>query len=120
MQLVYVLKKQTAPCVVDMLDAIETSLGKELFTACFPVILTDYAEKSLRIEDYSGRSEKLRHSFFRHTQHYAEFGIKQTMEVNSLILRELNLMSMETDDPMSSTATLLLLTRRGTVKSTMK
>ena len=41
MQLVYVLKKQTAPCVVDMLDAIETSLGKELFTACFPVILTD-------------------------------------------------------------------------------
>ena len=41
MQLVYVLKKQTAPCVVDMLDAIETSLGKELFTACSPVILTD-------------------------------------------------------------------------------
>ena len=43
-----------------------------------------------------------------------------TMEVNSLILRELNLMSMETDDPMSSTATLLLLTRRGAVKFTMK
>ncbi len=39
MQLVYVLKKQTAPCVVDMLDAIETSLGKELFTACSPLFL---------------------------------------------------------------------------------
>ena len=39
MQLVYVLKKQTAPCVVDMLDASETSLGKELFTACSPLFL---------------------------------------------------------------------------------
>lgn len=45
MQLVYVLKKQTAPCVVDTLDAIETSLGKELFAACFSVILTDNGQE---------------------------------------------------------------------------
>lgn len=41
MQLVNILNEQTASCVVAMLDAIELSIGKELFASYFPVILTD-------------------------------------------------------------------------------
>lgn len=45
MQLVFLLEEHTARCVTAMLDAIEKNLGKELFSLCFPVILTDNGQE---------------------------------------------------------------------------
>lgn len=41
MQLYFILESHTASSVVSMLDRIEQALGKDLFAACFPLILTD-------------------------------------------------------------------------------
>lgn len=41
MQLYFALEVHNSASVVEMLDRIEETLGKELFASCFPVILTD-------------------------------------------------------------------------------
>lgn len=41
MQLYFALERHDSASVVRMLDRIETALGKDLFAACFPLILTD-------------------------------------------------------------------------------
>ncbi len=41
MQLAFIMSYHTAACVVYVLDMIEESLGKELFSQMFPLILTD-------------------------------------------------------------------------------
>lgn len=41
MQLLFILDEHTSAAVVAMLDIIEEALGKGLFAACFPLILTD-------------------------------------------------------------------------------
>lgn len=41
MQLYFALENHDSPSVVRMLDIIEEALGRELFAACFPLILTD-------------------------------------------------------------------------------
>lgn len=41
MQLYFILDSHTSASVVSMLDQIEFALGKELFSLCFPLILTD-------------------------------------------------------------------------------
>lgn len=41
MQLYFALEKHDSASVTGMLDRIESSLGKDLFAACFPLILTD-------------------------------------------------------------------------------
>lgn len=41
MQLLFILDEHTSAAVVAMLDIIEEALGKDLFAACFPLILTD-------------------------------------------------------------------------------
>ena len=41
LQLGIILERQTCDCVVEALDRIEEALGKELFSLCFEVILTD-------------------------------------------------------------------------------
>lgn len=41
MQLLFILDEHTSAAVVAILDAIEEALGRELFSSCFPLILTD-------------------------------------------------------------------------------
>lgn len=41
LQLAFIMEYQNTSCVVEMLDMIETSLGAELFSQVFPLILTD-------------------------------------------------------------------------------
>lgn len=41
MQLVFRLMEHSSKCVTGLLDSLEKKLGKDLFSMCFPVILTD-------------------------------------------------------------------------------
>lgn len=50
MQLLFILDEHTSAAVVGMLDAIELSLGRELFASCFPLILTDNGHEFSDIE----------------------------------------------------------------------
>lgn len=64
MQLSFLLEEHSAACVVEMLDRIERSLGKELFAACFPLILTDNGHeftdiKGMERSVFSGKRTKV-------------------------------------------------------------
>ena len=50
MQLSFIMPEHTSKCVVDTLDKIEFSLGKELFAEMFPLILTDNGHEFSDIE----------------------------------------------------------------------
>lgn len=58
LQLAFILEDHTLSCVVDALDRLEFSLGKELFKEMFPVILTDngheFADRLLLEHSISG------------------------------------------------------------------
>ncbi len=45
MQLVFNLETHTSKCVLETLDTLEKTLGKELFATCFPLILTDNGQE---------------------------------------------------------------------------
>lgn len=64
MQLAFLLKEHTSHCVCTTLDAIERNLGKELFSLCFPIILTDNGHEFLDIKGmessiYGGHRTKI-------------------------------------------------------------
>lgn len=50
MQLVFNLEKHTSEYVLETFDTLERTLGKELFAACFPLILTDNGPEFSDIE----------------------------------------------------------------------
>lgn len=50
MQLVFILPEHTAHCVVSALDKIEESIGPELFSLVFPIIVTDNGHEFWDIE----------------------------------------------------------------------
>lgn len=50
MQLYFILPEHAAHCVVNTLDMIEISLGKDLFSSCIPLILTDNGHEFSDIE----------------------------------------------------------------------
>ncbi|WP_130836043.1 hypothetical protein [Lachnoclostridium sp. Marseille-P6806] len=56
MQLTFILEKHTAADVVNTPDKIEASLGKNLFSACFPMILADNGHE---FTDISGMERSL-------------------------------------------------------------
>lgn len=64
MQLAFLLEEHTSCCVTAALDALEKTLGKELFSVCFPVILTDNGHEFLDIKGmersiYGGQRTKI-------------------------------------------------------------
>lgn len=60
LQLAIILQEHTQSCVVEALDKLEHSLGKELFSLMFPVILTDngheFADRLLLKKSIGNRS----------------------------------------------------------------
>lgn len=64
MQLAFLLEEHTSCCVTAALDTLEKTLGKELFSICFPVILTDNGHEFLDIKGmersiYGGQRTKI-------------------------------------------------------------
>lgn len=64
LQLAFVLEEHTSYYVTTALDTLERTLGKDLFAACFPVILTDNGHEFLDIEGmerslYGGQRTKI-------------------------------------------------------------
>lgn len=64
MQLIFCLETHTAQSVVNLFDEIEKTLGKELFSICFPVLLTDNGHEFSDIEGietsiFGGKRTKL-------------------------------------------------------------
>lgn len=64
MQLAILLEEHTSRCVTAALDTVESTLGKELFSVCFPVILTDNGHEFLDIKGmersiYGGQRTKI-------------------------------------------------------------
>lgn len=64
MQLAFLLEEHTSCCVTAALDTLEKTLGKELFSVCFPVILTDNGHEFLDIKGmersiYGGQRTKI-------------------------------------------------------------
>ena len=64
LQLAIILNEHTSECVVSALDMIEESLGKDLFSVVFPLILTDNGHEFADIEGiersiYGGKRTKV-------------------------------------------------------------
>lgn len=49
-QLAFIMEEHTSACVVDTLDLLEYSLGKEMYSSIFGVILTDNGHEFLDVE----------------------------------------------------------------------
>lgn len=49
-QLAFIMEEHTSACVVDTLDLLEYSLGKELYSSIFGIILTDNGHEFLDVE----------------------------------------------------------------------